>query len=285
MGGYVSDSWSTTSVSVNALGKFINDISKMELYQIKIEGSSREENKIDALLSAYSKQAKKEDWNAKLTIGFDKDSEFDAAIAKFRIRLGKDEYLNSGLALFLTNNVNNENHFVLQKFRLNNILRHHICASVKKIIFCAEQVNNDQIYLEDYLYALFSGIHDGMDCIEFWEGELDEYEANENVTGRGRNIKRLKFFSTLIDGNAWTFLLSSDFPQLDELEIDSCKFDDDEDDSNPTISLYMPNTSVERLIIDVHQRIRVLFVIGVYIQYGSRSYGILLPHKCSIIWS
>lgn len=139
--------------------------------------------------------------------------------------------------------------------------------------------------MEDYLYALFSGIHDGMDCIEFWEGELDEYEANENVTGRGRNIKRLKFFSTLIDGNAWTFLLSSDFPQLDELEIDSCKFDDDEDDSNPTISLYMPNTSVERLIIDVHQSIRVLFVIGVYIQYGSRSYGILLPHKCSIIWS
>lgn len=128
MGGYVSDSWSTTSVSVNVLGKFIIHISKMELYQIKIEGSSREENKIDALLSAYSKQAKKEDWNAKLTIGFDKDSEFDAAIAKFRIRLGKDEYLNSGLALYLTNNVNNENHFVLQKFRLNNILRHHIYA-------------------------------------------------------------------------------------------------------------------------------------------------------------
>lgn len=77
---FVKDSWPTASVSADFMQQFISYILKIGEFDIIIDGASKESSSTNSLLSAYSHQVKKEDWNVGLTLGFASESLFDGEI-------------------------------------------------------------------------------------------------------------------------------------------------------------------------------------------------------------
>lgn len=127
MTGYVSETWLTASA--NVLRKFMGYILEIESFIIRIEGATREGSKIDALLSAYSHQVKKEDWSMDLLIGFKHNNygrKFESPYAKFSIRLDNRGSAQYDLSLMLFYDASDSG----TKLRLQRILLRHIHASV-----------------------------------------------------------------------------------------------------------------------------------------------------------
>lgn len=114
--------------------------------------------------------------------------------------------------------------------------------------------------LQEYMDAMFTGIHNKVDEIKIHSGALQRYESAGTTTrSRGQHVRRLGFCHTKISGGALR-TLSCEFPELDFLEFNMCKID-----NSSTINVDMPYSAIKTLsIIDGNSTSKPIMLISVY---------------------